>query len=363
FLGSNKLTRSLPAEKSSSLVNINVSFTASSSRQFSNTLDSEIFQTARLSAGSLRYYGLGLENGNYSVTLQFAELVIDNGITWKSLGRQVFDIHIQGSLALKNFDIRKEASGESFKVVVKKFTALVTENRLEIHLLWAGKGTCCVPNQGTYGPSISAVSITPNFVPSVSNLPPAKNKTGLVLAIFLPIVFLSLMLLTAGYVILKRRRLQAAQDEELLGGTLGDNRVIAVKQLAIKTHQGKRQFVAEIAAISTALHRNLVKLYECCIEGDKRSLVYEYLENRSLDRALFGNKHFTWELYESNRELELVDENLKEIDDDEVKRVIRIALLCTQISHAERPTMSRVVAMLSGDVEVCSVPAKPQYML
>ncbi|KAI7745721.1 hypothetical protein M8C21_022198, partial [Ambrosia artemisiifolia] len=60
-----------------------------------STLDSELFQTARLSAGSLRYYGLGLENGNYTVTLQFAELEIEDGSTWKSVGRRVFDIYLQ----------------------------------------------------------------------------------------------------------------------------------------------------------------------------------------------------------------------------------------------------------------------------
>ena len=71
-------------------------------------------------------------------------------------------------------------------------------------------------------------------------------------------------------------------------GTLEDGRVIAVKQLSVTSHQGKSQFVAEIATISAVQHRNLVKLHGCCIEGDKRLLVYEYLENKSLDQALFG---------------------------------------------------------------------------
>ena len=63
---------------------------------------------------------------------------------------------------MKNFDIRKEAGGKSFSAVNKQFVAQVTENYLEIHLLWAGKGTCCTPEVGTYGPSISAISVTPS---------------------------------------------------------------------------------------------------------------------------------------------------------------------------------------------------------
>jgi len=64
--------------------------------------------------------------------------------------------------------------------------------------------------------------------------------------------------------------------------------VIAVKQLSMASHQGKTQFIAEIATISAVQHRNLVKLYGCCIEGANRLLVYEYLENKSLDQAVFG---------------------------------------------------------------------------
>ena len=67
----------------------------SSLSQFLNTLDSELFQQERMSPSSLRYYGLGLENGNYSVKLQFAEIAFPDSPTWKSVGRRVFNIYVQ----------------------------------------------------------------------------------------------------------------------------------------------------------------------------------------------------------------------------------------------------------------------------
>ncbi|KAI3897216.1 hypothetical protein MKX03_032407, partial [Papaver bracteatum] len=57
--------------------------------------------------------------------------------------------------------------------------------------------------------------------------------------------------------------------------------------LSVAFHQGKSQFVAEIATISFVQHCHLIKLYGCCIEGANRLLVHEYLEHRSLDQALF----------------------------------------------------------------------------
>ena len=67
----------------------------------------------------------------------------------------------QGNLVLLDFDIQKEAGGP-FKGVTREFIATVSENYLEIHFFWAGKGTCCIPAQGTYGPSISAISANNN---------------------------------------------------------------------------------------------------------------------------------------------------------------------------------------------------------
>ena len=73
----------------------NNSYIIYSSRQFQSTLDSELFQTARMSPSSLRYYGIGLENGNYTITLQFAEVDFPDIQSWTSRGRRVFDIYIQ----------------------------------------------------------------------------------------------------------------------------------------------------------------------------------------------------------------------------------------------------------------------------
>ncbi|KAG5532916.1 hypothetical protein RHGRI_027247 [Rhododendron griersonianum] len=77
-----------------------LSFSSSQFTTLDTTLDTELLQTVRISPGSLRYFGLGLENGNYSVTLNVAEIAFLNPPTWKSLGRRVFDIYIQVSATL-----------------------------------------------------------------------------------------------------------------------------------------------------------------------------------------------------------------------------------------------------------------------
>ncbi|KAB1224069.1 hypothetical protein CJ030_MR2G021701 [Morella rubra] len=464
----------------------------------------ELFQKSRISPGSLR-------NGFSRSKLK----------TWESLGRRVFDIYIQGSLQQKDFDISKEAGG--VERVEKVFNATVSENFLEIHLFWAGKGTCCIPKQGYYGPLISALHVVPDFVPNVSGIPPStpagKSRTGLIVGIVVSVGVVSLILVVAVYFM--KRKSDSNDEEALLGigtrpdtfsyselrsatedfrpsnklgeggfgpvfkGRLYDGRVVAVKQLSVASHQGKSQFITEIATISAVRHRNLVKLYGCCIIGDRRLLVYEYLENKSLDQALFGKNdlhvdwptrfsiclgtargltylheesrprivhrdvkasnilldaelcpkisdfglaklyddkkthistrvagtigylapeyamrgHLTekadvfgfgvvaleilsgrpnsdntldtekiyllewaWTLHENNQALGLVDPKLLEFDENEATRVIGVALLCTQASPMMRPSMSRVVGMLSGDIEVGTVTSKPSYL-
>ncbi|XP_031263272.1 probable LRR receptor-like serine/threonine-protein kinase At1g56140 [Pistacia vera] len=504
--------------------NENPTYVGTTQAQVIGTRAPELYQTSRLSPGSLRYYGLGLQNGLYNVSLLFAETAIEDPSTqrWQSLGRRVFDIYIQGTLQRKDFDISKEANGVNI-AVTRDFNANVTENHLEIHLFWAGKGTCCIPEQGDFGPSISALRVVPDFIPTVSGKPPntlqKKNQTGLIVGIAVPLGIVSLILI---FIAFYMRRKKDDDDEDVLQavgpkgntfsyaelrsatkdfdashklgeggfgpvykGTLSDGRVIAVKLLSVGSHQGKNQFINEIAIISAVQHRNLVKLYGCCIEGMRRLLVYEYLENKSLDQVLFGNRelhldwptrfsvcmgtarglaylheesrpkivhrdvkasnilldaelcpkisdfglaklyddkkthistrvagtigylapeyamrgHLTekadvfsfgvvaleiisgransdnsldtgriyllewaWNLHENNQSLALVDPTLTEFNKSEALRIIGVGLLCTQASPILRPPMSRVVAMLIGDIEVGTVTSKPSYL-
>lgn len=77
-------------------------------------------------------------------------------------------------------------------------------------------------------------------------------------------------------------------------GLLSDGTIIAVKQLSSKSKQGNREFVNEIGMISALQHPNLVKLHGCCVEGNQLMLVYEYMENNCLSRALFGEINYLY---------------------------------------------------------------------
>ncbi|KAG8043945.1 hypothetical protein GUJ93_ZPchr0458g22811 [Zizania palustris] len=83
-------------------------------------------------------------------------------------------------------------------------------------------------------------------------------------------------------------------------GTTRNARDVAVKVLSAESRQGIREFLTEIDVITNVKHPNLVELIGCCVEGNNRILVYEYLENSSLDRALLGSNsepaNFTWSI-------------------------------------------------------------------
>lgn len=67
-------------------------------------------------------------------------------------------------------------------------------------------------------------------------------------------------------------------------------------QVAVKVLRGtldkraEEQFMAEVGTIGRTYHINLVKLYGFCFDATVKALVYEYMENGSLERYLFGKE-------------------------------------------------------------------------
>ncbi|OVA00562.1 Protein kinase domain [Macleaya cordata] len=79
-------------------------------------------------------------------------------------------------------------------------------------------------------------------------------------------------------------------------GVLKSGRQVAVKALSAESKQGVHEFLTEIEVIANVKHPNLVELIGCCVQGTNRILVYEYVENNSLDRALLGTRSKTIKL-------------------------------------------------------------------
>ncbi|KAI4374651.1 hypothetical protein MLD38_012620 [Melastoma candidum] len=85
---------------------------------------------------------------------------------------------------------------------------------------------------------------------------------------------------------------------DVFKGQLKGGQGAAIKVLSAQSRQGVKEFLTEIKVISEIKHVNLVKLYGCCVEGNHRILVYNYLPNNSLSQTLLsgrcGNIQFSW---------------------------------------------------------------------
>ncbi|KAF8397673.1 hypothetical protein HHK36_016594 [Tetracentron sinense] len=176
-------------------------------------------------------------------------------------------------------------------------------------------------------------------------------------------------------------------------GRLRDGTVVAAKVLSVDSRQGDREFMSEIAAMSNIRHVNLVKLLGGCADGANRILVYDYMEMNSLAQTLleyaisghltrksdvysFGvllmeiisgqpvvnfnlerGEHYlvekVWEMYKTNKLLQLVDPTVKgDFPEEEAVRFLKVGLLCVQEIGGLRPQMSRAIKMMCDEVDI-----------
>ncbi|XP_059312596.1 probable serine/threonine-protein kinase At1g01540 isoform X2 [Lycium ferocissimum] len=109
------------------------------------------------------------------------------------------------------------------------------------------------------------------------------------------------------------RELEAAtnclSDENVIGeggygivyqGVLADGIRVAVKNLLNNRGQAEKEFKVEVEAIGRVRHKNLVRLLGYCVEGAYRMLVYEYVDNGTLEQWLHGDvgdvSPLTWDI-------------------------------------------------------------------
>ncbi|OWM79580.1 hypothetical protein CDL15_Pgr022992 [Punica granatum] len=69
-------------------------------------------------------------------------------------------------------------------------------------------------------------------------------------------------------------------------GVLFNGARVAVKRLLNNSYEDDEELKLELDAITNITHKNLVKLLGYCLEGEDRMLVYEYIDNGSLNRWL-----------------------------------------------------------------------------
>ncbi|KAK4431561.1 PTI1-like tyrosine-protein kinase [Sesamum alatum] len=151
---------------------------------------------------------------------------------------------------------------------------------------------------------------------------------------------------------------------------------IAVKRLKAMTAKAEMEFAVEVEILGRVRHKNLLGLRGFYAGGDERLIVYDYMPNHSLITHLHGQLAAECLLDWSRRMKialaggvkrdivqwvtpyvqkgafdHIADPRLKgDFDRDELKKVIMIAMKCTDGNPENRPNMLEVVGWLKGGV-------------
>ncbi|KAK2967488.1 hypothetical protein RJ640_010129 [Escallonia rubra] len=290
-------------------------------------ISNDVYATARICPVSLKYYGFCLRQGNYTVTLHFAEIVYSEPEDLSILGERVFDIYIQDERVQENFNPKVAARGAKKDVILNYNASVKEDHTLRIHLYWAGKGSLFTP-PATNGPLISAISVTSGMKSPQYQFIERKGHNGLsaphialiaVASVIFTLFVTLLCLLHMGW--LERERFPNEEKRiELQNGSVSvgqiidatnnfnskmeigrggfgtvykaqiHGQIVAVKKLSSPSKQKLQEFNTEVHSLSSLKHENVVRLYGGYSGKELHLLIYEYMEHKSIADALFETR-------------------------------------------------------------------------
>ena len=126
---------------------------------------SELYKTERSSSSQIFGYNIPLANGDYTLVLHFAEIywgATGSGSGPIGTGRRIFDVTMEGTLILDNYDIFAEVGAQT--VITKSYPVTVTDGVLNLSF------SSLASVGGVDQPKLSALEIIGLGSNSVSNI-------------------------------------------------------------------------------------------------------------------------------------------------------------------------------------------------